>query len=68
MLRPFYLDLFSLVARLEGGIKFLVDFRGGLLVGGREGGREGGGGGRGEGGGGGRGGEVGGGGGKVVKV
>lgn len=38
MLRPFYLDLFSLVARLEGGIKFLVDFRGGLLVGGREGG------------------------------
>ena len=40
VLRPFYRDLFSLVACLEGGIKFLVDFRGGLLVGGWVGGCE----------------------------
>ena len=31
-LTPFYLELFNAVARLEGGIKFLVDFRGDLLV------------------------------------
>lgn len=31
-LTPFYLELFNAVARLEEGIKFLVDFRGDLLV------------------------------------
>lgn len=30
-LTPFYLELFNAVARLEEGIKFLVDFRGDLL-------------------------------------
>lgn len=31
-LTPFYSELFSLIARVEGGIKFLVDLRGDLLV------------------------------------
>ena len=31
-LNPFYYDLFNVIARLEGGIKFLVDMRGDLLV------------------------------------
>ena len=32
LLSPFYSELFSIIARLEGGIKFLVDIRGDLLV------------------------------------
>ncbi len=31
-LLPFYRELFSVFARVEGGIKFLVDMRGDLLV------------------------------------
>ncbi len=31
-LTPFYSELFSHVARVEGGIKFLVELRGDLLV------------------------------------
>lgn len=31
-LTPFYLELFNAIARLDGGIKFLVDLRGDLLV------------------------------------
>ena len=31
-LSPFYSELFAMIARLEGGIKFLVDIRGDLLV------------------------------------
>ncbi len=31
-LNPFYNELFSNIARVEGGIKFLVDLRGDLLV------------------------------------
>ena len=31
-LTPFYLELFNTIARLEGGIKFLVDLRGDLLA------------------------------------
>ena len=42
VLRPFYGDLFSHIARLDGGIKFLVDLRGDLLVGQKKGLRVGG--------------------------
>ncbi len=31
-LSPFYSELFSHIARVEGGIKFLVELRGDLLV------------------------------------
>lgn len=31
-LTPFYLELFNAIARLEGGIKFLVDLRADLLA------------------------------------
>ena len=41
VLRPFYWNLFSHIARLNGGIKFLVDLRGDLLVGRRDEEREG---------------------------